>query len=401
MNRIILSVLLPSGSLLVFGCSRAPDPPAAAEKKTPTTHIANLYDGGSSFPSQAAATDTTEGSRDNEDHRLNAKTPRDSPEAVLRGFLIAIAERDQETGTQLMLPNPEAEILWQGNWPSLAAAPSAKEYFQSIVFRRLQVGDTVTLPGGRALILDERHVNENRQQITCAENPVPFIMVRGEGGWKVDAGTIIAARKAATAARRPGPATPQTLRDPSAVGPSDWHPDRGDLERLASPFELPGFEIRPPDGFRLIKSDLVPGGTTLWTGPFRDDETYAHFMVIITTLSEKHSKRPLEVLLKEVMAPIQQRRQKWTKTAPERGRVNGLTFVRARWRGVATSVARKGLSGRQMHGFVYLAVDGQKAIQIMCQDVEPDHAESLRTCEAAALTIRKTTTPSPQHERGR
>jgi hypothetical protein len=41
-----------------------------------------------------------------------------------------------------------------------------------------------------------------------------------------------------------------------------------------------------------------------------------------------------------------------------------------------------------MFGTVYVGVHNRQAIQIICQDVGPDHAESLKLGNAAALSFR-------------
>jgi hypothetical protein len=58
----------------------------------------------------------------------------------------------------------------------------------------------VHLPGGKKLLLDTSQVNDKRLQVTFNGNLIPFILVKTDKGWKVDAKTIIAARKAAAAA---------------------------------------------------------------------------------------------------------------------------------------------------------------------------------------------------------
>lgn len=77
-----------------------------------------------------------------------------------------------------------------------------------------------------------------------------------------------------------------------------------------------------------------------------------------------------------------------TQTPVEQGKINGQPFVKCSWAGIATSAARAGLSGRKMHGIVYLTIHNNDVVQIMCQDVALEHEESLKLGGCAALTFR-------------
>ncbi len=127
--------------------------------------------------------------------------------------------------------------------------------------------------------------------------------------------------------------------------------------------------------------------THYWVGPVRSDNTYAQFIVTISNLSAKDSKLPLLQLCEQVVIGIKQRRLEWSATQPEQGTINGLPFVRCSWSGVVTSAAREGLAGRAMHGIVYVAARDHQLIQIMCQDVAPDHAEWIAQGELAASSV--------------
>lgn len=165
-----------------------------------------------------------------------------------------------------------------------------------------------------------------------------------------------------------------------------WSVAEADLSTLAAPFEMSPFEIRPPVDFRFIRY-VAEANSYYWIGPVRDDETYAQLIVMFTDLAEDDADKPLAVLLQQTLSSIRERRSNWLQTAIEEGRVNGMPFARATWSGVVTSAAREGLSGRTMHGVVYLTVHERTTIQVMCQDVGPGHADSLRLGELAALTF--------------
>ena len=67
----------------------------------------------------------------------------------------------------------------------------------SAPIQQLKVGETVTMPGGKTLTVDDSMVNEDTAMLTMQGNPIPFTLKRGDAGWKVDPAPMIAARKAA------------------------------------------------------------------------------------------------------------------------------------------------------------------------------------------------------------
>lgn len=167
----------------------------------------------------------------------------------------------------------------------------------------------------------------------------------------------------------------------------DWSLSQADSSSLGSPYKTSSFEIHRPANFRFIKY-LPEENSFYWIGPVRADETYPQFFVTITELSGPGANASLAESLSEIMVAVKKRRTDWSETPAEQGKINGQPFIRSSWSGVASSVARKGLSGRAMHGTVYLTVHRNKAVQIMCQDVAPDHGECLRLGGLAASTFR-------------
>jgi hypothetical protein len=87
--------------------------------------------------------------------------------------------------------------------------------------------------------------------------------------------------------------------------------------------------------------------------------------------------------LEVMLDGVKRRRRDWSQSTPERGTVNGLTFLRTRWSGTDPA------SGRKLHGVMYVAVDGRWYISLHTQDVEPHHGQALKIGEAAAQTFVK------------
>lgn len=201
---------------------------------------------------------------------------------------------------------------------------------------------------------------------------------------------------APTTAPMPQPTTAipkTTLVTPAAELP-EWSLAGAAAASLGDPYSMTKFEIRPPANFRFIKYSPETK-TYIWVGPVRADETYPQLMVIVTPLSAQESNNSLTTSLQGVLGAIQKLRESWTSTPIEQGKINGVPFVRCSWNGVVAGGARAGLVGRKMHGVVYLAVHENSAIQIMCQDVEPDHAEGIKLGGISALSFRVVPSASP------
>lgn len=179
--------------------------------------------------------------------------------------------------------------------------------------------------------------------------------------------------------------TPSAKAMPSTI--AEWVLDETDAKSLGSSVQISGFEIRPPASFRYVKYEKQP--SHIWAGPIRSDETYALLMVLVLDLSDQESKLSLDQQFEKVTGAFKSQHKNWSMEKVEHGTINGIHFVRTSWSGMATSAARKGLAGREMHGIAYLSTDGKRSIQIMCQDVAPNHAESLRVGQLAALSIRR------------
>ncbi|MEZ5941588.1 MAG: hypothetical protein R3C18_09365 [Planctomycetaceae bacterium] len=168
-----------------------------------------------------------------------------------------------------------------------------------------------------------------------------------------------------------------------------WKPDESDLTELDGPYDFGDYEFRPPRAFKLLRSNHREMGMRMdiWMGKIREDETYAQLLVMISEPSIQNTKFSLKKTLRATVDQVRMRRSDWTEEEFEEGQVNGISFVRTSWSGVATDAAREGLAGRKMHGVVYLAIHNERVISIMCQDVAPDHATSLEFGHLAAKTF--------------
>jgi hypothetical protein len=124
-----------------------------------------------------------------------------SPEDVLRQFLVALARGKRKQTADLMLPHPNAGLLFQGKSAPPQVVAQIEKQLASEEIRRLKPGDQVSLPGGETMTVGDDDVKNDRVLVQIPSQPVPYSLVRKKNGWRVDATPIIQARKAAQAMR--------------------------------------------------------------------------------------------------------------------------------------------------------------------------------------------------------
>lgn len=136
-----------------------------------------------------------------------AAEQRDAEE-TLRLFLVAAARHDEGALRALALPDEDLAWLLAGE----AAPPEAEAGFRAIPIRALRPGDVVEIPtseGPKPMTVGEDEVSDVRAILQPEGVPIPTRLRRIGGRWRVDAGPIIAGRKAAEAARQREAAGPQ------------------------------------------------------------------------------------------------------------------------------------------------------------------------------------------------
>lgn len=164
----------------------------------------------------------------------------------------------------------------------------------------------------------------------------------------------------------------------------DWKVNEASLNQLETASSVDEFSIRPPKGYSLQKR-TGPHGSKMaaWAGPPRVDGTRPQVMVMTAMLPPDELKKyNLDQALDELVSSLSYGRKEWTRTATEKGLVNGLIFGRTRWSGLDLH------TGWKMHGFVYVAIVGKTVIQLSSQDLEPHHEESLKLAELSLLTFK-------------
>ncbi len=285
--------------------------------------------------------------------------------------MAATAEGEPVAIERTMLPHPDAALLFAaGKPPPIDATKLAK-----FPLKRLKLGDTVTIPRQKPLVLDETYVNDERAQILAEDAPIPFIVVKVQSEWLVNADPVIAGRRAAArvaggAASKPGP----------------WTNTPEVLQSLEAAVAVGEYSLRPPQGF---KKTLSEPAAWAWSGKAHDENRTPLLLVTQAQFAESELPKSLEDGLKDVLSGISPKHLEWQEGKMERGEIGGLKFVRVDWAGVRQPDAPEAVRGQKAHGFVYFALDGNRAITIVFFDAEPQYRANLASCQSAALTWRK------------
>jgi hypothetical protein len=124
----------------------------------------------------------------------------DTPEAAVHELMVAMVLGDQERINRCTIPASGRELLAGGEGPPPEIREQVIEQLKTMPLRRLKVGETVNLPGGKTMVMTKDMVNADVQQLTSPEMPFPFTVGRVEKEWKVDPRPLIAARRAARGA---------------------------------------------------------------------------------------------------------------------------------------------------------------------------------------------------------
>jgi hypothetical protein len=137
-----------------------------------------------------------------------------TPEDAVRALLLGVVRNDQQAIDACIVPDKESAVLAQGIRLDAAKVAQLEELVKQRAMHCAKVGETFVPPrGGPTITFTDEQVSADRQQVIVAGYPAPFTVIKMEGQWKVDAGGMIAARKAvakAKADQRPAETRPSS-----------------------------------------------------------------------------------------------------------------------------------------------------------------------------------------------
>lgn len=173
----------------------------------------------------------------------------------------------------------------------------------------------------------------------------------------------------------------------SVAGLPDWKRGAVDRGPSGAPFKNGQFQIHIPIEYRY-RNAVPEVGMHVWVGPTRADKTNAQLIFSVIKLTGAQAREPVEALFEGAMDGIKQTHQGVVLSPVEVGQIDGAKFMRCIWSGKVPASERNGLAGRTEHGVVYVSIYQGHAIQIACEDTEPDHADALTKGNLVASTFR-------------
>ncbi len=178
-----------------------------------------------------------------------------------------------------------------------------------------------------------------------------------------------------------------------AAAQDAWVADEGLSSKLAKGVLLGDVILRPPKGYELQSDSKDEAGvrysTVAWTGPRRPDLTAAVFQVSVVapvTPEPGPSRAPTWAELENVVLSLLEGDERlhtgFQRGKLERGTVNGIRAVRARWDGIQKQ------SGMRIVGFAYVMDHGGMLFMLSGRDAKEHATGSNAIGEAAALSLR-------------
>jgi hypothetical protein len=164
-----------------------------------------------------------------------------------------------------------------------------------------------------------------------------------------------------------------------------WTADQAMLDRLGEAVEVEGYELWPPKDYEPSPNAPTPpvGKMHAWIGRARPDggRPFVMLTLIPAPPSVPEGPEALDGVLQRLLDGVKRRSMEWEQSEFEKGTINGVTFVRSRWK--ATQM------NKQLEGVTYAAIDGRTVIQLWSQDVVPVQDQAIDLADASIMTFRK------------
>ncbi len=146
---------------------------------------------------------------------------------------------------------------------------------------------------------------------------------------------------------------------------------------------ISAFRLRTPKDYKRLELKAAPKGTevAVWGGPQRDDGTASVIQINVVQMPENERISKLEDLMETVLKDLRSKRTSWKQSDFRLGKINGISFLRADWVGMAAN------SDRKLRGIVLVGLHDNRAIALKTQEVEPYHEQGLAISLNSLLTL--------------
>ncbi len=178
----------------------------------------------------------------------------------------------------------------------------------------------------------------------------------------------------------------------SNVGPPDdlpeWQPSQALADELGPPQDMEDYRMRVPKGYGPMK-DPPPAPPEArvfaFAGPRRGDNSRPTLVVTLTKLRPEVAAATLDNALETVLAGDPKSGPVFTPKKIEWGKLGDLTVVRSR----LDVMPGQASSDSKVQAFLYVCRESGNLISIRASDAEPHCRQSLKLCNAAALTFQR------------
>ena len=162
-----------------------------------------------------------------------------------------------------------------------------------------------------------------------------------------------------------------------------WNTSDEFEDKLDDYSSISEYRIRTPKSYKRIELKEAPKGSEvgIWGGLQRDDGTAPVIQVTVIEMPENERIAKLDDLMVAALKDLKPRRTSWTQSDFRLGKIAGIRFLRADWRGVAAN------SDRTLRGIVLVGLHGNRAIVLRTQEVEPHHEQGLALSLNSLLTF--------------
>jgi hypothetical protein len=130
--------------------------------------------------------------------RAEEKQKSLSPPEIYQLFLIALVQSDKAALEQLCIPNKNLAVLAEISVPAEHRAEAIAQ-IKASPYRLLKPGELFVLPDGKPMSLTKAMEKKGLAIVVSDGDTLPHTLQKTGEGWKVDAGDLITARKAAAA----------------------------------------------------------------------------------------------------------------------------------------------------------------------------------------------------------
>ncbi|MCC7086512.1 MAG: hypothetical protein IT427_16050 [Pirellulales bacterium] len=305
----------------------------------------------------------------------------DEPEAALLEFIEALLGADQNGIQRLATPNSDLNLLWKRSYFSKEGIGKFLGKIKSTSIKRLKPGDSFPSGKGKLHTLKNDDIRADRLLIDVPLFKVPFILVKREGAWRIDAKPLIAIGKNTLQLDNPN----SILAGKTISELPEWKSNPADPNALLEETELSGYSIRFPAELPKKEDFSKENGimVKLYGDP-RNDSMISKFIFTIEESIPWLTRMTLEKRIEE-LDDIAKAEFNLSKATVEAGRIGNLPAKKITFHAIKDRLGRK----LYTDGFFYWIEDGENDLTVFFLEVGLKSSELMKKAEASVLSLHR------------